>query len=140
MSNTEVSSLLGKMWKEVPAEVKLQYKQRATVAQEEFKRQHPDYTYRNARKKRALTELLAKSPQGLPAGNFPVEQSFGNQNPYQFMQMYAQNQMPQGIPIQYGQMPGQLGNPVIPGGGPIPGMEYAPFSGGWARHGTLPGK
>lgn len=71
LSNTEVSRLLGKMWKEVPNETKLIYKQKAQKLQEEFKSQHPDYTYRKARRKRALNELLTKSTQGTPFGMFP---------------------------------------------------------------------
>ena len=66
LSNTEVSRILGKMWKEVPNEIKLQYKQKAAKLQEEFKKQHPDYTYRKARRKRALNELLTKSTHGYP--------------------------------------------------------------------------
>lgn len=61
LTNTEISRLLGKMWKEVPSEVKLQYKQKAASLQEQFKREHPDYTYRKARRKRALNELLSKN-------------------------------------------------------------------------------
>ena len=34
------------------------------ILQEEFKKQHPDYTYRKARRKRALNELLTKSTHG----------------------------------------------------------------------------
>jgi len=64
LSNTECSRLLGKMWKEVPNDMKLQYKQKAASMQEDFKREHPDYTYRKARRKRALNELLTKSTQG----------------------------------------------------------------------------
>ena len=74
LSNTEVSRLLGKMWKEVPNEIKLQYKQKAAAMQEEFKREHPDYTYRKARRKRALNELLTKSStgfSGFPMGGAP---------------------------------------------------------------------
>ena len=70
LSNTEVSRLLGKMWKEVPNEIKLQYKQKAAAMQEEFKREHPDYTYRKARRKRALNELLTKSSSTFPG--FPM--------------------------------------------------------------------
>ena len=70
LSNTEVSRLLGKMWKEVPNEIKLQYKQKAAAMQEEFKREHPDYTYRKARRKRALNELLTKSSTGFTG--FPI--------------------------------------------------------------------
>lgn len=112
LSNTEVSSLLGKMWKEVPSDVKMQYKQRAAQAQEEFKRQHPDYTYRKARRKRALNELLTKSTQGFAPG-FPGDPSMmmtmGNPNQYQMMQMYSQTAMA-GMPM--GQLPGQAGQPA----------------------------
>jgi transcription factor SOX7/8/10/18 (SOX group E/F) len=94
LSNTEVSRLLGKLWKDVPAEVKLQYKQQASKAQEDFKQEHPDYTYRKARRKRALNELLTKSNQAFPTGGFPPDPSmaaamFNPANPY-MMQMYAQ--------------------------------------------------
>lgn len=61
LTNTEVSRVLGKMWKEVPNEIKIQYKQKAAAMQESFKRDHPDYTYSKARRKRAMTELLTKS-------------------------------------------------------------------------------
>ena len=115
LSNTEVSSLLGKMWKEVPSDVKMQYKQRAAQAQEEFKRQHPDYTYRKARRKRALNELLTKSTQGFGPG-FAADPSMmmGMGNPSQFQMMqamaYGQGPMP-GMPI--GQLPGQAGQPGL---------------------------
>ena len=66
LSNTEVSRILGKMWKEVPNDVKLQYKQKAASLQETFKRDHPNYTYRKARRKRALNELLTRN-QGMGA-------------------------------------------------------------------------
>lgn len=66
LSNTEVSRLLGKMWKEVPNETKQVYKQEASKLQEEFKHQHPNYTYRKARRKRALNELLTKNSQANP--------------------------------------------------------------------------
>ena len=71
LSNTECSRLLGKMWKEVPNEIKLQYKQKAAAMQEEFKRAHPDYTYRKARRKRALNELLTKSTGAVNPALFP---------------------------------------------------------------------
>lgn len=73
LSNTEVSRLLGKMWKEVPNDTKLQYKQKAAKLQEDFKKQHPDYTYRKARRKRALNELLTKSTQGFPGPGYPMD-------------------------------------------------------------------
>jgi transcription factor SOX7/8/10/18 (SOX group E/F) len=104
LSNTEVSRLLGKMWKEVPSDVKVQYKQKAAVAQEQFKREHPNYTYRKARKKRALNELLTKSAQGFPLAGFPADGNFqammaGGQPQY-MMQMYAQGQFPGGQMLQ----------------------------------------
>jgi hypothetical protein len=70
LSNTEISRLLGKMWKEVPNEIKIQYKQKAAAMQEAFKREHPNYTYRKARRKRALNELLTKSTTSF--GAFPM--------------------------------------------------------------------
>lgn len=96
LSNTEVSRLLGKMWKEVPNETKLQYKQRAAAAQEEFKRQHPDYTYRKARRKRALNELLTKSSQSF-AGIPPYDPSQMQMFPNSAMPMYPMGMM-QGVP------------------------------------------
>jgi transcription factor SOX7/8/10/18 (SOX group E/F) len=124
LSNTEVSRLLGKMWKEVPNESKAQYKQRAAQAQEEFKRSHPDYTYRKARRKRALNELLTKSAQGFPMGAFGTDPNLmgilqAGGNPYQMMQMYAQSVDGQQVPhpgqmMQMGQL-GQMGMPGYPG-------------------------
>ena len=77
LSNTEVSSLLGKMWKDVPNDLKLQYKQQAQKLQESFKKNHPDYTYRKARRKRALNELLTKSQYNYPNGEaFPIGQQY----------------------------------------------------------------
>jgi hypothetical protein len=61
--NTEVSQLLGKMWKDVPSQEKAIYKERATVLQEKFKRDHPNYPDRKARRKRALNEMFSKKPQ-----------------------------------------------------------------------------
>ena len=74
LSNTEISSLLGKWWKVIPNEEKLRFKQQATMMQEKFKREHPDYTYRKARRKRALNELLTKSQNsfGFQLGAFPA--------------------------------------------------------------------
>ncbi|OHT01635.1 HMG box family protein [Tritrichomonas foetus] len=129
LSNTEASRLLGKMWKEVPNEIKLQYKRKAAELQEEFKRAHPDYTYRKARRKRALNELLTKSGQNFGAMPYPnadysaYMQMMGNQQQMQMpgqmqpgqypmmngmagMQMPGQ-QMPQGMPGMQMQMPGQ---------------------------------
>lgn len=117
LSNTEVSSLLGKMWKEVPAEIKLQYKQKAAAMQEQFKREHPDYTYRKARRKRALNELLTKSTAG-PYGQFPIGAGFpGMPMPGQDMsqfQMGGQQAFPMGFPgmMQQMQMPSM---PSMPG-------------------------
>jgi transcription factor SOX7/8/10/18 (SOX group E/F) len=102
LSNTEVSRILGKMWKEVPNDVKQQYKQRAAKLQEEFKREHPDYTYRKARRKRALNELLTKSTQGAAPIMYP-------QGDPQTMAMYQQA-------LQYGQFAGQAP-------GLFPGMQ-----------------
>ncbi|KAK8891746.1 Transcription factor SOX-17 [Tritrichomonas musculus] len=111
LSNTEVSRLLGKMWKEVPNETKLQYKQRAAAAQEEFKRQHPDYTYRKARRKRALNELLTKSSQGFAGIPYtdPTQMQMFAANPA--MPMYQMGMM-QGVPTSVA--PGMAGN-VAPG-------------------------
>jgi hypothetical protein len=120
LSNTEVSRMLGQLWKDVPGDVKLQYKQQATVAQEEFKRQHPNYTYRKARRKRALNELLTNGAQGFPAPGFASDPSmaaamFNQANPY-WMQMYAQAQ-PGGVPGQGHPPPGypNMGMPCMPG-------------------------
>jgi transcription factor SOX7/8/10/18 (SOX group E/F) len=124
MSNIEVSRLLGKMWKEVGPETKLRFKQEAAVAQEEFKQQHPNYTYRKARRKRALNELLTKSGQALPQGMFPADASMFNP----FL-MYGQpgmapgGQMPPGAPQGYPGFPGfpGYGAPGQPGGFSLPG-------------------
>ena len=70
LSNTEISSMLGKWWKDVPNDVKLKFKQQAAEMQEKFKREHPDYTYRKARRKRALNELLTKSSTSFPGMPF----------------------------------------------------------------------
>ena len=125
LSNTEVSRLLGKMWKEVPNETKLQYKQRAAAAQEEFKRQHPDYTYRKARRKRALNELLTKSSQsftGIPPYDPAQMQMFANSG----MPMYPMGMM-QGVAGAVA--PGMGGN-VAPGMQPgMNGMQQMPYQG-----------
>jgi hypothetical protein len=109
LSNTECSKLLGKMWKEVPNELKLQYKAKASALQEEFKRQHPDYTYRKARRKRALNELLTKSTQGyngIGAPNYLAQemnswQTMMQQNPT-MMQQVVNSQLPQ-YAVEFGQ-------------------------------------
>ncbi|KAH0790918.1 HMG box family protein [Histomonas meleagridis] len=99
LSNIEVSRILGKMWKEVPSETKLQYKQKAQVLQEEFKKDHPNYTYRKARRKKELNELLTKNA------------SFNSMDPpfaYPPMMAYYQQSQPmmqmQGYPMQGQQM------------------------------------
>jgi transcription factor SOX7/8/10/18 (SOX group E/F) len=133
LSNTDVSALLGKMWKDVPSDVKLQYKQKASIAQEEFKREHPNYTYRKARRKRALNELLTKSAQGFPAGAFPTDPNFqammGGANPF-LLQMYGQPAMPgQQMPMGMSGMPMQMGIPGQPGQQPhgYPMGAYQPM-------------
>jgi hypothetical protein len=126
LSNTEVSRLLGKMWKDVSSDVKVQYKQKAALAQEQFKRDHPNYTYRKARKKRALNELLAKSAQGFPMPGFPPDANIAGAiaagaAPY-MMQMYGQaGQMMPGQPIGGVGMVGQPGQ-LPQGFGGYPGM------------------
>jgi transcription factor SOX7/8/10/18 (SOX group E/F) len=71
LSNNEFSLLIAKMLKELPTDTKPQYKRQAATMQEEFKRQHPDYTYMKARKKRAFNELLKKGIQGANSMMFP---------------------------------------------------------------------
>ena len=126
LSNTECSRLLGKMWKDVPHELKLQYKQKAASMQEEFKREHPDYTYRKARRKRALNELLTKSSHGYPqfmAGGYPgqeMQQWQTMMNP----QNNNQTMFSMGMP----QYQGQQGNPMTfqPGMFPMGQMQGMP--------------
>jgi transcription factor SOX7/8/10/18 (SOX group E/F) len=110
----------------------MQYKQKAAIAQEQFKRDHPNYTYRKARKKRALNELLTKSAQGLAMPGFAPDPNFQAMmgsagNPY-LMQMYGQGQMQPGQMMQ--QAMGNLGLAGPPGQGP-PGMPqgYAGYPG-----------
>ena len=140
LSNTEVSRLLGKMWKEVPSESKNQYKQQAARLQEEFKRQHPNYTYRKARRKRALNELLTKSSQGfpgMPGSMMPMFQQMGQQPGQMYTGMPVMQGMPQmGQPMQgvlqqgMQNMPQQMmgmaqGMPqAMQGMGPMYGMPY----------------
>ncbi|OHT16416.1 HMG box family protein [Tritrichomonas foetus] len=137
LSNTEVSRILGKMWKEVPNEIKLQYKQKAAKLQEEFKKTHPDYTYRKARRKRALNELLTKSTQGYTGMQFisgnPMDQM-------QFMQMMQQSQNMGGAGFQMGaagQMgAGQMGAAQMGQQGQQPMMQGYP---GMQMMGGMPG-
>lgn len=129
LSNTEISRILGRMWKEVPNEIKQQYKQKAAKLQEEFKKQHPDYTYRKARRKRALNELLTKSPNAFP-GPFPGAPGAPDMSGmYQMMggapQMYPQmNQQQILVPPNYQpqmyfpSMPGMPQQPQQPMGQP----------------------
>jgi transcription factor SOX7/8/10/18 (SOX group E/F) len=148
LSNIEVSRLLGKMWKEVPGDMKLKFKQKAADAQELFKREHPNYTYRKARKKRALNELLTKSSQGFagPAG-FPTDaaqMALFAASPFMMPGIYGQaaagapqGQLPPGMGMPNMGMPMQPGTqaqalhqyPAMPG---YPAM-------GDAAHG-LPGQ
>ena len=117
-SNTEVSRLLGKMWKEIPNNSKLAYKQKAQLLQEEFKRQHPDYTYRKARRKTALNELLTKSSQAFPPSMaFPAAMD-PSMAAYQPMvvppQFYSQMQGYQLPQQQNGQIQSQQQQPIQP--------------------------
>jgi transcription factor SOX7/8/10/18 (SOX group E/F) len=135
LSNTEVSRLLGKMWKEVPADQKQIYKQRAASAQEIFKREHPDYTYRKARRKRALNELLTKSAQGFPMPGYPggdpqfAAMMSAGANPYAYMQMYAQQQGQMMPGVAQGQ-PGIQGVPMMTSAqGQLPAQGYANMAG-----------
>ena len=132
LSNTEVSRILGKMWKEVPNEVKLQYKQKAAKLQEEFKKAHPDYTYRKARRKRALNELLTKSAQGFPMQAYP------GADPMAMMQMIAPsaNQMYPQMMGQQMMVPGQ--SPGFPGYNPMAGMPGQQMPGMSGVMGTDP--
>jgi hypothetical protein len=94
MSNTEVTRLLGQMWKDAPPDITAHYKQKAAAAQEQFKHEHPNYGYRKARTKRALDELFAKNAQGLaPDAGFPGGMAAGGGQC--LMQRYAQGQMMQ---------------------------------------------
>jgi transcription factor SOX7/8/10/18 (SOX group E/F) len=133
------------MWKAVSPDVKLQYKEQASAAQDEFKRQYPNYTYRKARRKRALSELLTKRTQGfsapptIPPDAASAAGAFNPANPY-WQQMYAQAgmqagfnpaQMPNiGVP-NYG-IPNPQGYQNLPGypgfGGPAqnPGYQFPP--------------
>jgi transcription factor SOX7/8/10/18 (SOX group E/F) len=120
LSNLEISRLLGKMWKEVGPDTKLRFKQQAAVAQTEFKEQHPNYTYRKARRKKVLNDLLTKNNQTLPPGVFPTDPTMFN--PYlMFGQQGAMGaatggQLPPGAPGQ-----GYPGFPGYPGFG-MPGQ------------------
>ena len=107
LSNTECSRLLGKMWKDVPNDVKLQYKQKAAAMQEDFKREHPDYTYRKARRKRALNELLTKSTHGYPPFMPP---GFPNPDMNQWGMMGQQNPNPGMFPMSMQPFPQQQNN------------------------------
>lgn len=137
LSNTEISRILGQMWKEVSSDVKLQYKAKAAKLQQEFKKNHPNYTYRKARRKRALNELLTKSSSAFPpmfTGMDQMQMMQMMQNPASvpgYPQMAGQPQqqmmgaMPpyNGMPMMQGmpgQMPGQM-SAQIPG--QMPGME-----------------
>lgn len=107
LSNTEVSRILGKMWKEVPNDVKITYKQKAAALQNEFKKNHPDYTYRKARRKRALNELLTKSTQGFqPYAGMPMDPNM-QMMPGAMYQTMAQN------PMQPPQQPMMMYQPTM---------------------------
>ena len=144
LSNTECSRLLGKMWKEVPNEIKLQYKQKAAAMQEEFKRTHPDYTYRKARRKRALNELLTKSSGGV-AGGFPGAfpgTNFGQDGAWPNMSnMYmpglpgntqSMNNMPSLSGMGNSSLPTGMGSAPAPGGFPGAPSSQAGFPGAGA--------
>ncbi|KAH0795128.1 HMG box family protein [Histomonas meleagridis] len=127
LSNIEISRILGEMWKEVPNDTKLQYKKEAAKLQEEFKRDHPDYTYQKARRKRTLHELLAKSSQAIP--NYDQFAMMQMGYPIQGMgQIYGMNQM-SGVG-QIGDVPPSSGmNQQISRMGTIPGMSMAQIQG-----------
>ena len=117
LSNTEVSRLLGTMWKEVSNDIKQQYKQKASSLQDEFKKTNPDYTYRKARRKRALNELLTKSTGGYPQGQPFYPMAMG-QPMYALMGQQQQLMNPQGMNgMQQFQMMQGMQNPN-------PGMGY----------------
>jgi transcription factor SOX7/8/10/18 (SOX group E/F) len=142
LSNTEISAALGKMWKEVPNDVKLQYKQQAMTQQEEFKRLHPEYTYRKARRKRALNELLTKSATGFPQAAQPgftqaAQAGFAADMPAQWSsQMYPFPMQPQAQMPGMGLPPQQMGqyqqNQPTMMGQPFQNMNFGsmnPFGG-----------
>ncbi|OHS92736.1 hypothetical protein TRFO_12279 [Tritrichomonas foetus] len=131
LSNTEVSRILGKMWKEVPNDQKIQYKQRAAQMQEEFKKTHPDYTYRKARRKRALNELLTKSANISNPNDQYAMFMMNNQMPYPPMNGQMPGQMPNQMVGQMGgqmpgQIPGQMSNQMS---GQVPGQMMGQMSG-----------
>ena len=98
LSNTEVSRILGQMWKTVPNDEKLKYKMKAQTLQEQFKQEHPNYTYRKARRKRALNELLTKTQN---YSTFPYQHPNMLMMPGQMMQP------------QVASMPGQMISPPV---------------------------
>ena len=128
LSNTEASKLLGKMWKEVPNDVKLQYKQKAAQLQEEFKKTHPDYTYRKARRKRALNELLTKSSQGMAPGMMIPGMEFPYNN-MMTMMPGVQPQQQQMFQQQQQSFPGMIPQPMNPSmmGQQMPMMQQMPM-------------
>ncbi|KAH0795644.1 HMG box family protein [Histomonas meleagridis] len=111
MSNIEVSKLLGKMWKEVPSNQKIAYKQKAQALQEDFKKNHPNYTYRKARRKRALNELLTKNAQVFPMAPYQIDPNLAAYQQVGGMPFYQQ--MIPGYPMQQNQT---LMNPQVQGG------------------------
>ena len=106
ISNIGISKILGDMWKNESNDVKLQYKQQAAKLQNEFKVNHPNYTYRKARRKRALNELLAKNNAG-----------FSMYDPMVLMRM--------GL-IPNAQMGYYPGIPGVPGATQLPGLVGVP--------------
>ncbi|KAK8895569.1 Transcription factor SOX-17 [Tritrichomonas musculus] len=58
LPNIEISRMLGQNWKSLEEVARRPYKEKAKLLQTEFKKEHPDYKYEKARKKRITQEIL----------------------------------------------------------------------------------
>ena len=57
LPNIEISKMLGSNWKSLDESERRPYKEKAKARQTEFKKNHPDYKYEKARKKRVTKDL-----------------------------------------------------------------------------------
>lgn len=75
LPNIEISRMLGQNWKSLEEVARRPYKEKAKILQTEFKKEHPNYKYEKARKKRITQEILMANNKTSTNSN-----SLGNYN------------------------------------------------------------
>lgn len=64
-NNLEITKIISEKWKNLSNDEKIPYKNRATELATDFKKDHPEYNYKKARKKKIIskiTDTIAENP------------------------------------------------------------------------------